>query len=153
MAQGCISCLCRVLSQAAVSPWGLSGKQEDWVFPWRRPPAADRSGFHAGKRVSRHTGEGRELVYTAGGGGVLASVNSKDGLETGEESQAETAVHRQRAFFLHRASGSLWKPWNRWDEAYPEHLLHFKPLLAKTEEVGHVYRIPTQQHWATPLTG
>lgn len=52
--------------------------------------------------------EGEELVYTTGGGWgggwVLASVNSKDGLETGGKSQAETAVHTQNAFFLQ-------KPW------------------------------------------
>lgn len=78
-------------------------------------------------------------------------MNSKDGLETGDKSQAETAVHTQNALFLQEASGWLRKPWNLWDGARSDHLLYLKSLLVKTAEVGHVYRIPTQQHWASTL--
>ena len=105
--------------------------------------------------VQTHTGKGRscftQLVGGGGGGWVLARVNSKDGLETGGKGQAETAVHTQNAFFLQKALGWLRKLWNLWDGARPDHLLYLKSLLVKTLEVGHVYRIPTQQHWASTL--
>lgn len=53
-----------------VSPWRLTVRKTGGLDISLKEASSSRSvRFHLGKRVSRHVGEGRELVYTAGGRG------------------------------------------------------------------------------------
>lgn len=152
-----MSHVCCVLSQA-MSPWRLTVRKTGGLDISLKEASSSRSvrappGKENEQRLCRHIqGRGGAGLHNwLGEGWVLASVNSKDGLETGDKSQAETAVHTQNALFLQKASGWLRKPWNLRDGARPDHLLYLKSLLVKTAEVGHIYRTPTQQHWASTL--